>query len=171
MESLSTAMQMSCRQLQKPQKTCYDLMLPLHFWVCMSCAFNLQHKNYVFPVVENYPLLRVFETGVINQHPLMQRADQLDLTKIFNDVAFSKSHSYWAKSLAIELFTLFRAESLAQVAATQTPFAVAMIPLIVKVLLMTKSQTYHDALNTAVNRFFSENFKSFSSHSLEVHFY
>lgn len=131
--------------------------------------FKLQklHKFLNF-FVGNYPLLKVFETGTGARWPLKQIEQQLDLSKLFNDDAFSKPHSFWVKSVAIELFKLFDGESLAKVASKQTQFAVSMIPLLVKALLMTKNSTYLQALNTAVNLFFLKNFAQISSESMEV---
>lgn len=129
--------------------------------------FKKLHKFQTF-FVGNYPLLKVFETGTGARWPLKQIEQQLDLSKLFNDDAFSKPHSFWVKSVAIELFKLFDGESLAKVASKQTQFAVSMIPLLVKALLMTKNSTYLQALNTAVNLFFSKNFAQISSESMEV---
>lgn len=119
-------------------------------------------------LVDNYPLLRVFETGTGAHWPLKQTEQHLDLSTLFNDDAFSKSHSFWVKILAIELFKLFDGESLAKVASKQTSFAVSMIPLLVKALLMTKSNADLKAMNDAVNLFFSKNFAKISSVSMEV---
>lgn len=110
----------------------------------------------------------MFETATGSLWPLKQTGQPLDLAQLFNDEAFSKPHSFWAKSVAIELFKLFDGESLAQVASQQTQFAVSMIPLLVKALLMTKNNAYHQAMNTAVNLFFSKNFAKISSESMEV---
>lgn len=110
----------------------------------------------------------MFETGAGARWPLKQIDKPLDLTKLFNDDAFSETHSYWVKRLAIELFTLFDGESLAQVASKQTQFSVSMIPLLVKALLMTKNKAYHDSMNAAVDLFFSKNFEKLSTESMEV---
>lgn len=112
--------------------------------------------------------MSVFETGAVTPLPLKQKQHQLDLAKLFNDDAFTSMHSYWVKSLAIELFTLFDGKTLAEVAAQQTQFAVAMIPLLVKTLLTTKNQSHHQALNTAINLFFSMNFTKLSSDQNQV---
>lgn len=113
--------------------------------------------------------MRVFETGTGTLWPLKQTDQQIDdLSKLFNDDAFSKPYSFWVKSMAIELFKLFDGESLAKVASKQTQFAVSMIPLLVKALLMTRNDAYHHAMYTAVNLFFAKNFAKISSESMEV---
>lgn len=85
----------------------------------------------------------VFETGVIAQLPLKKSEHHLDFDKLFNDEAFHSTHAVWVKNLAIELFTLFDNEPLAQVAATQTSFSTAMAPSLVKVLLSTNNGNCH----------------------------
>lgn len=115
-----------------------------------------------------YPLLSVFETGTVTPLPLKQKQQQLDLAKLFNDNAFTSVHSYWVKSLAIELFTLFDGDSLAEVAAKQTPFAVAMVPLLVKALLTTRNSNHHQTLNAAIDLFFSKNFTQLSTDQSQV---
>lgn len=112
--------------------------------------------------------MKVFETGTGARWPLKQTEQNLDLSELFNDDAFSKSHSFWVKILAIELFKLFDGESLATVASKQTSFAVSMIPLLVKALLMTNNNANHQSMNTAVNLFFSKNFAKISTDSMEV---
>lgn len=104
-------------------------------------------------------MLGVFGTGAVTQLPLKQQTCDFGLLELFSDVAFAKAHSYWVKSLAIELFKFFGGDSLALVAAKQTPFSVAMIPLLIKALLTTKNENHIDALNKAVNRFFSKTFE------------
>lgn len=113
-------------------------------------------------------MLAVFETGAVTQLPLKQRDDEFALMDLFKDDAFAKAHSFWVKSLAIELFKFFGGESLASVAAQQTPFSVAMIPLLIKTLLTTKNKNHNDALNTAVNRFFSKTFERLVTEPMEV---
>lgn len=118
--------------------------------------------------IGKYPHLKVFETGTETRWPLKQTENQSNLAQLFQDDAFSYSYSFWVKSLAIELFKLFESESLAKVAATQTPFAVSMIPLLVKALLLTKNNANHDVLNTGVNLFFSKHFTKLSTVPMEV---
>lgn len=100
--------------------------------------------------------------------PLKEQAQQLDILKLFNDDAFAKAYSFWVKSLAIELFKFFDGESLASVASKQTLFSVAMVPLLIKTLLTTKNKDNHDALNTAVNLFFSKTFEKLSVETAEI---
>lgn len=113
--------------------------------------------------------MKVFETGAVTELPL-QPSDQqpLDFESLFSDNAFRKSHSFWVKSLAIELFTMFSGNALAEVAAKQTQFSTVMIPLLVKVLLTTTNANHKQALNTAINRFFAKTFERLTTTQNEV---
>lgn len=93
---------------------------------------------------------------------------QSDLGELFEDEAFGWEHSYWVKKLAIELFTLFQAEPLAEVAAKQSQFSAAMIPLLVKVLLNAKCTNHRIALNEGIGKFFIKNFNHLSGQAMEV---
>lgn len=113
-------------------------------------------------------MLKVFETGAVADLPLCQSDHQLDLEKLFSDDAFRNEHGFWVKSLAIELFTLFKSDPLAQIAAKQTQFSTAMIPLLIKALLTTKNPGHHKALNAAVNRFYAKTFEKLSGTGEQV---
>ncbi|XP_055323121.1 serine/threonine-protein kinase ATM isoform X2 [Sitodiplosis mosellana] len=124
-----------------------------------ACKHLLQSQKAV-SFLDKYPLLKVFETGAVTELPLHQSdQQQLDFEKLFSDNAFRKAHSFWVKSLAIELFTLFSGDPLAQVAAKQTQFSTVMIPLLIKALLTTKNAGHKQTLNTAINRFFAKTFE------------
>lgn len=155
----------ACKHMLESQMTVPLLSMFIFFG---DFCKHFEHNWLVFFFIGKYPLLTVFETGTSSRWPLKQCAQPLDLSSIFNDDAFSKSHSFWAKSLAIELFKHFDGESLAKVASKQAQFAVSMIPLLVKALLMTKNNADHRTMNAAVNLFFSKNFTKFSSESMEV---
>lgn len=89
-----------------------------------------------------------------------------NLAKLFEDECFRWNHADWVKKLAIELFTLFDAKPLAQVAAKHTQFSTAMIPLLIKVL--TKYADHCKNLNIGINRFFSKSFSAISDEQMEV---
>lgn len=132
-------------------------------------------KFYELPILpyfcslDKYPLLRVFETGAVTELPLQPSEQQpLDFESLFSDNAFRKSHSFWVKSLAIELFTIFSGNALAEVAAKQTQFSTVMIPLLVKVLLTTKNANHKQTLNMAINRFFAKTFERLTANQNEV---
>lgn len=101
--------------------------------------------------------------------PLQPSEQQpLDFESLFSDNAFRKSHSFWVKSLAIELFTIFGGTALAEVAAKQTQFSTVMIPLLIKVLLTTKNANHKQTLNTAINKFFAKTFERLTTNQNEV---
>lgn len=112
--------------------------------------------------------MSVFETGAVTDLPLKNQNGNLDLLKLFSDDAFKKGHTFWVKSLAIELFTFFDGASLASVAALQTSFAVSMVPLLIKALLTTTNKSHCNALKKAVDLFFAQNFNKLTSESMEV---
>lgn len=100
--------------------------------------------------------------------PLKEINMQSNLGELFKDEAFGWEHSFWLKKLAIELFTLFHAEPLAEVAAKQSQFSAAMIPLLVKVLLNAKCSNHRIALNEGIGNFFMKNFNHLSGQAMEV---
>lgn len=51
--------------------------------------------------------------------PFKQPKGQLNLSKWFDETAFMNGHSVWIKNIAIELFTFFECEYLAELAAMQ----------------------------------------------------
>lgn len=104
----------------------------------------------------------------MNELPLKENNKQSNLAELFETEAFGWTHSFWVKKLAIELFELFEAEPLAQVAAKQTPFSTAMIPLLVKVLLTTKIPNHHKMLNDGMGRFFAKCFAHLTGEAMEV---
>lgn len=103
--------------------------------------------------------------------PLKQNNNKSNLSKLFEDEAFGWQHSFWVKKLAIELFTMFEADPLAQVAAKQTQFSAAMIPLLVKVLLTTKNSDHRVTLNYGMSQFFSNSFKELSAVRSQVNYF
>lgn len=117
-------------------------------------------------LLEKYPLLKVFETGIVTELPLHQNEQQLNFEKLFSDDAFRNTHSFWVKSLAIELFTLFNGEPLSEVAAKQTQFSMVMVPLLIKTVLATNNASYHKTLSTAINRFFAKTFEKLSGETV-----
>lgn len=100
----------------------------------------------------------MFETGATDQLPLKQKNEEHNFEQRFSDAAFKSTHSFWVKSLAIDLFTHFESEPLAGIAAKQTQFSTAMVPLLFKTVLTTENATKHQALNEAINLFFSKTF-------------
>lgn len=100
--------------------------------------------------------------------PSKQNSRQPNLAELFDDESLRWNHADWVKKLAIELFTLFDAEPLAQVAAKQTLFSTAMIPLLIKVMLTTENAVACESLNIAINRFFSKSFSELLGERMEV---
>lgn len=100
--------------------------------------------------------------------PSKQSNRPSNLAELFEDESLRWNHADWVKTLAFELFTLFDAEPLAQVAAKQTLFSTAMIPLLVKVLLTTENAAVSKSLNIGVNRFFSKSFSELLGERMEV---
>lgn len=133
---------------------------------------NSKLSNLLLPnsnvFLDNYPLLKIFETGIVAQMPLNQNEQTLDLEKLFSDNGFCSKHTFWVKSLAIEMFTLFGSEPLAQVAAKQSQFSTAMVPLLFKALLTTNNSAHLCSLNSAINVFFSKTLETFNADAMEV---
>lgn len=119
-------------------------------------------------ITDKFPLLKIFETGAVTQLPLKQSDQLLDFDKLFSEDGFRSKYTFWIKSLAIELFTLFGSEQLAQVAAKQSQFSTAMVPLLVKTLLATKNVTHRQTLITAINQYFSKTYEALTENSMMV---
>lgn len=115
--------------------------------------------------------MSVFETGAVRELPLSPSQDTLDLEKLFTDDAFNSTHPIWVKSLAVELFTLFGSDALAQVAAKQTKFATAMVPLLTKALLTTTNTDHHRTLEKVMKLFFRKTFENVGINKAEVRNY
>lgn len=158
-----------CKQQPMPVKSCCNLKWLWISWVkiIFQCFFKNQ-INQKHCVADKTPFLRIFETGVVADMPLKPNDNQSNLAELFEDEAFQWKHSYWVKKLAIELFTLFDGESFAQVAAMQTPFSTAMIPLLVKVLLSIKQSNHRATLNAGIDCFFSKTSTTLTAERMEV---
>ncbi|XP_031619505.1 serine/threonine-protein kinase ATM [Contarinia nasturtii] len=131
-----------------------------------EASIHLLESSKASEFLVQYPLLGVFETSAVRQIPLKLSENNLDFEKLFNDNAFHSSHSIWVKQLAVELFTLFGNEPLAHVAAKQTSFSTAMVPLLIKTLLTTKNANYYRTLEKAIKSFFQKTFENLSANKI-----
>lgn len=80
---------------------------------------RLLRSRKVTQFLNKYPSLSIFKTTPTLELPFNQPKGQLNLSKWFDDTPFHSTHSIWIKNIAIELFTFFECEYLAELAAMQ----------------------------------------------------
>lgn len=89
----------------------------------------------------------------------LQKTDQpLNLMSIFESID-SLSYSAWIKKLSILLFDLFDDKYLQAVAARQTSFAEAVLPLLVKITLSLGNGDYNNQLAAMIKTFFQNHYQ------------
>lgn len=80
---------------------------------------RLLRSRKVTEFLNKYPSLSIFKTTPTMELPINRPKGQLNLSKWFDETAFMNGHSIWIKNIAIELFTFFECEYLAELAAMQ----------------------------------------------------
>lgn len=90
----------------------------------IACQQLLRSRK-VTEFLDKYPSLSIFKTIPTIELPFGQPKGQLNLSKWFT--SFHTTHSIWIKNIAIELFTFFECEYLAELAAMQVVFYTKLI--------------------------------------------